>query len=304
MQHLFIMMIFLLSLDACAMERAADKYPSNLSEQEIVQVLDSVPKTTPGMGEVCVLNPLLKITKNDSPCFINFSDDNSTLWGKDIMLDGEKIAHLKSGEYYCTTLEVGPHILNAKKKDNRKKVEIDTSYKFTISPDELLFLEEYYDEYRPLQSENLNHIVKKLCVEETEQNAYCKEDEYDKTKFCYSPTYEYNDDTYGKTKTYFVVNAKYINSEPCIIVTYSASDWAFIKRATDDSGQNLSLTELRTNVSHGIYETYRIDLPTDYIQKHKNTGIKIKLYGRDSNSYIKLPPEYVQGWLNFLEKNI
>jgi len=297
------MMIFLLSLDACAMERAADKYPSNLSEQEIVQVLASVPKTTQGMGQLCVVNPVAK-WKDQSPCFQNSSDDNGTLWSKDIILDGEKITRLQYGDYYCTSLEVGSHILNAKKKDNSKKVEIDTSYKFTISPDEVLFLEEHYDEYIPLQSENLNHIVKKLCVEETEQNAYCKEDEYDKTKFCYSPTYEYNDDTYGKTKTYFGINAKYKFSEPYIIVTYNASDWAFIKRATDDSGQKLSLTELRTNVSRGIYETYRIDLPTDYIQNHKNSGIKIKLYGRDSNSYIKLPPEYIQGWLNFLENNI
>ena len=137
---------------------------------------------------------------------------------------------------------------------------------------------------------------------EVEQESHCQEDKYADTKFCFSP--EYSD---GLVSAYLGINGNWSSAEAYLIGEYHANNWLFLESAKDSSGKNMKFRQKNRDVSvHSamITETFFLDaVDTAYLKKHKDIGLDIKLYGDRGNAILKLPPEYIQGFLNFMKHN-
>lgn len=86
-----------------------------------------------------------------------------------------------------------------------------------------------------------------------------------------------------------------------------SSGWAFSKRALDKDGNQLDFEQFDSDILGGgtswTKEHFVITLPKDYISKHQNDGISIKIYGTRVSSRIEIPAEYTQGMLNYMKSN-
>lgn len=83
--------------------------------------------------------------------------------------------------------------------------------------------------------------------------------------------------------------------------------WTYPKSATDKSGRKLNFKQTDSQVGACLsstpcqtYEYFVIDIDRDYIRKHINNDIVIKIYGKRGNSMITLPAAYVAGFNAFL----
>lgn len=155
-----------------------------------------------------------------------------------------------------------------------------------------------------------------------ETNSKCETDNYKKTKFCFSPDVNSPDlrptmqicwvgDTdcviqTGWATAYFGINAKVSGAEPYLFGRYHGEDWLFLESAKDIDGNDMKFREKDRDVlKRGrIEETFFLDaVNMNYLKRHKNSGIDIKLYGLKGDSAIKISPESIQGFLNWLKNN-
>ncbi len=76
------------------------------------------------------------------------------------------------------------------------------------------------------------------------------------------------------------------------------AEWAFWSEAFDDSGNQIPVVKLNTDVGDDgeTYETIAVSLTFDYLDEHK-AGIKMRIDGQRAQQIIVLPTNYVEGFL-------
>ena len=140
-----------------------------------------------------------------------------------------------------------------------------------------------------------------------EHSVNCEKDEYKKTEYCYSPkVYRWNaayNNHVSDVHYYFGIARHNKKAEPYIIGEFTGSEWYFLNQAIDIDGKKLTFKEMDHEVPGGIKETFSISLTKDYLKKHREKGIKIKLYGKRGNAIMDIPPAYVEGFYNYLLHN-
>ncbi len=74
--------------------------------------------------------------------------------------------------------------------------------------------------------------------------------------------------------------------------------WAFWSKAFDDSGNQLPVVKVSTDVGDdgATYETIAVSLTLDYLDEHK-AGIKMRIDGQRAQQVIVLPANYIEGFL-------
>ncbi len=151
---------------------------------------------------------------------------------------------------------------------------------------------------------------------ESEQAVICKTDEFSKNTTCdgaNQTTESIGKDantgsvsylrmlyTRDKSNKHFVINGHI----PCM-------GWCFPDRAIDKDGTSMDfkrtdgevMTCMTGSGSCLTYEYFTIKTDRKYIEKHKENGIAIKIYGKNGDSIIELSPVYIQGFLNAINKH-
>lgn len=89
-----------------------------------------------------------------------------------------------------------------------------------------------------------------------------------------------------------------------------ALKYSYPKSAIDADGQSMKFSnidsriELCTSATACQHREYfDIEIDKDYLIKHKESGISIKIYGTRANARVDLPAQYVQGMLNYIKNN-
>lgn len=86
-----------------------------------------------------------------------------------------------------------------------------------------------------------------------------------------------------------------------------ATDWKRPYRVTDNTGKDFDFEHIDSKVescAQGICRTKEyisIHLDRNYIVRHINTGISMKVYGKRGSTLITIPAAYVVGFNNFLQ---
>lgn len=97
----------------------------------------------------------------------------------------------------------------------------------------------------------------------------------------------------------------------CLNIEYQNSEWAFFKQANDSDGKSFKLIEINTKVGtfvsqKNILEKHCILLDRAYLNSKRETGLNMKIYGKNKSIEFTLPGYYVEGFLDasdLVEKN-
>lgn len=87
-----------------------------------------------------------------------------------------------------------------------------------------------------------------------------------------------------------------------------SSQWTFPERALDSDGEKIAFENTDSipscTTSTCRYKEYFVMyLDKNYLNAHKDTGISIKIYGKRGTARVVFPAQYVQGMLNYANKN-
>ena len=145
-----------------------------------------------------------------------------------------------------------------------------------------------------------------ITPEEHAAQVSCKEDKFDKTKWCQSQ-FIYVGGFNGGTHGRFALDANQKGAVPQMIIADCDATFLFVDSAKDIDGKWLKAKNNSFD-SHGnmVCENFTIQISMAYLKKYKDSGINIKFYGRHGtreNATITFSPEYVQGFLKFLAEN-
>lgn len=90
-----------------------------------------------------------------------------------------------------------------------------------------------------------------------------------------------------------------------LLIYYSgANGWKFYSTALDSDGNSLSVREIDRQVEYGtsINEQFAASLSRPYLEAHQKYGLNIRFNGKYGNLVVKLPADYVQVFLQHLER--
>lgn len=152
-------------------------------------------------------------------------------------------------------------------------------------------------------------------------SAEIKEDSFAKTKVIYFQKvkpYILQDrkqitGTYDTLPGYFYLRAliDIKNDKPKIfqicIVTDNSSSWGFYNKAIDKDGVELKFTEIDRQIktkSAGVntVEYFALSFDLDYLKKHKNDNLIIKVFGQRDEFVFYVPQSYLDGVFKYFEK--
>ncbi len=152
-------------------------------------------------------------------------------------------------------------------------------------------------------------------------SAEIKEDSFAKTKiinFTKVKPYILQDrkkitGTYDTLPGYFLIRT-FMNIEKntpeifqILIVTDVSSSWGFYNKAIDKDGTELKFTkidrQIKTN-SAGVdtVEYFALSFDLDYLKKHKNDNLIIKVFGQRDEFVFYVPQSYLDGVFKYFEK--
>jgi hypothetical protein len=99
----------------------------------------------------------------------------------------------------------------------------------------------------------------------------------------------------------FVADQK--TKETLLVVMYHDNGWLFLEDAFDSQGKHLAthVSKREVFVEDVVDEQVSITMPPNYLKTHANSGLDIRVDGKSSYVGVKLPPEYVQGFLLVLK---
>lgn len=87
------------------------------------------------------------------------------------------------------------------------------------------------------------------------------------------------------------------------LVNYHHGNWIFYNSAYDDSGTKLALTRVSEKTGYcgssgcSKYETFNITFTKNYLESKKDTGLTIKVIGKEGSSILAYPSEYIKAML-------
>ena len=89
-------------------------------------------------------------------------------------------------------------------------------------------------------------------------------------------------------------------------VIYRGPGWCFFKSAYDINGQPLEFVTIDKDVTvgdtyttyHKICEHFAVQLSGEYLETARSTGLDFKAMGKKGAVVFKLPPHYIEGFLN------
>jgi hypothetical protein len=85
-----------------------------------------------------------------------------------------------------------------------------------------------------------------------------------------------------------------------LYVTYwSQSGWRFFNAANDIDGRQLQVTRIAQDIESGgaVQETVGVETSVEYLRNHRATGLDIKVSGQKGAVVVKVPPQYIDGFL-------
>ena len=87
-----------------------------------------------------------------------------------------------------------------------------------------------------------------------------------------------------------------------LYVIYKPREWVFLDRATDREGKPLRTLVIDRDVSTyaSLSEHVAVELADDYLANAARVGLDIQLRGKSGRTVVRLPPHYVQGFLDKL----
>ena len=96
--------------------------------------------------------------------------------------------------------------------------------------------------------------------------------------------------------------AKLAKDSPMLVVVWEGKEWAFLKEAVDDSGQTLEVSKVDSKVIvDGSYvevgEIVAVHLPKTYLEKSRETGVRLRVYGQRGSVDVVVPAFYIQGFV-------
>lgn len=80
----------------------------------------------------------------------------------------------------------------------------------------------------------------------------------------------------------------------------NAFGWAFWETAYDESGAQLPVKKIGSEVQDGgiTYEQIAVGLTRDFLNAHLHTGIRLRIDGQRAKKEINLPANYISAFLN------
>lgn len=137
----------------------------------------------------------------------------------------------------------------------------------------------------------------------------CRHDEFDGYTTCDSKLVETREDGYLSNKFCFrtVFKANKPDKDPVLRVLVSSYEDSIRSYDVMDKDQNhFSSYPVDVNVScysRCIFsEDILIHIERDYITKHRDSGITLKIYGKNGDSIVKIKPAHVQAFDDLLNK--
>jgi hypothetical protein len=124
------------------------------------------------------------------------------------------------------------------------------------------------------------------------------DDPYEKISLIASPLFVVTrDGARESVKARFVADKK--SKETTLVVMYHDNGWIFLNDAFDSEGTHLATHVIKREVfvADVVDEQVSIALPPNYLKKHSQSGLDIKVDGKNSAIIVKLPPAYVEGFL-------
>jgi hypothetical protein len=129
---------------------------------------------------------------------------------------------------------------------------------------------------------------------------------FDMTKFGFENFKKYHyaigptvrvEHTYWHAKTVFDTEG---TPQYSVRVTSYSGDWKFLNEARLESGAVLKTSVVDKDVHRGgvVEEQLVIDMPTDVLENARQTGMKLKLYGKRGNVLLEIPGWYIDGYLS------
>jgi len=84
-----------------------------------------------------------------------------------------------------------------------------------------------------------------------------------------------------------------------MLIYYNSQSWSFFSSALDLDQTAFTVTQIERAVQSDatVTERFLVHIPTDYLRKHTETGLNIKVYGSRGAIVVTLPGFYVQGFL-------
>jgi membrane-associated protease RseP (regulator of RpoE activity) len=88
-------------------------------------------------------------------------------------------------------------------------------------------------------------------------------------------------------------------------VVYTSNGWKHIETAMDADAVSLPVTPVERRVAGGgkIMEHVRINLARSYLETHAETGLALRIQGKEGDASFKLPPAFVHDFLATLAEN-
>ncbi len=79
---------------------------------------------------------------------------------------------------------------------------------------------------------------------------------------------------------------------------YMGNGARYYNTAVDESGKHLKLKRLRIEpmLGRAVEEILAIDLPDGYLDKYRDTGVKIRIYSQAGSETFTLPSWYIKGF--------
>jgi hypothetical protein len=132
-------------------------------------------------------------------------------------------------------------------------------------------------------------------------------DDYKKSTWIQSPLVQYSN-SYDRCRLRVYIGDAGAQFDQLYVV-YTPSDWAFLERAHDNAGQSLEVTVIDRDVSSSRYgvslsEHVAVSLTRSYMVDAAHNGLDIKISGKSGSTVVKLPPHFIQGFLDKVNQHL
>ena len=155
--------------------------------------------------------------------------------------------------------------------------------------------------------------------EEVETSITCETDEFSSLTTCKMPNKNTCSDDGSDSEMNCVGNRTYsslrvdYDKENSAIFSINGYvfdlGWTFLESALDKDGKTILFSKTDSTVPYCNQsacqhkEYFSISLDKNYLIKHKDSGISIKIYGKRGTARIELPNIYIKGFLNYIRNN-
>lgn len=132
-------------------------------------------------------------------------------------------------------------------------------------------------------------------VEETYQKTTLRFDEYSKVQTLEGPyvTISFGLDGGGGIRLRRVNGATQL-----LVTTFSQLGWCFFESAFDKNAGELRFQKVNSTVGRGVtYEDFALGITDEQLKTISQSGLDVRIYGKNRTINVALPAIYVQGFL-------